>query len=44
MSPFKMINLFQDMMPNVFPQNVGLKVSRSAILMINRTQLQPKNH
>ena len=44
MSPLKMINLFQDMMPNLSPKNVGLEVSRPAIFMINRTQLKPKNH
>ena len=44
MSPLKMINLFQDMMPNFSPKNVGLEVSRPAIFMINRTQLKPKNH
>ena len=43
MSPLKMINLFQDMMPNFSPKNVGLEVSRPAILMVNRTQLKPKN-
>ena len=43
MSPLKMINLFQDMMPNFSPENVGLEVSRPAIFMINRTQLKPKN-
>ena len=43
MSPLKMINLFQDMMPNFSSQNVGFDVSRSAILMISRTQLKPKN-
>ena len=39
-----MINLFQDMMPNFSPKNVGLEVSRPTIFMINRTQLNPKNH
>ena len=43
-SPLKMINLFQDMMPNFSPKNVGLEISRPAIFMINRTQLKPKNH
>ena len=43
MSPLKMINLFQDMMPNVSPKNMDLEVSRPAIFMINRTQLKPKN-
>ena len=43
MSPLKMINLFHDMMPNIFPKNVGLEVLRPAIFMINRTQLKPKN-
>ena len=43
MSPLKIINLFQDMMPNFSPKNVGLEVSRPAIFMINRTQLKPKN-
>ena len=43
MSPLKMINLFQDMMPNLSPKNVGLEVSRPAIFMVNRTQLKPKN-
>ena len=38
-----MINLFQDMMPDFSPQNVGLEVSRPAIFMINMTQLKPKN-
>ena len=44
MSPLKMINLFQDMTPNICPQNVSLEVLRPAIFMINRTQLKPKNH
>ena len=44
MSPLKMINLFPDMMPNLSPKNVGLEVLRSAIFMINRTQLKPRNH
>ena len=44
MSPLKMINLFEGMMPNVSPKFVGLEVSRPAIFMINRTQLKPKNH
>ena len=35
MSPLKMINLFQDMMPNFPPKNAGLEVSRPAIFMIN---------
>ena len=39
MSPLKMINLFQDMMPNFSPKNVGLEVSRPVIFMVNRTQL-----
>ena len=43
MSPLKIINLFQDMMPNFSPKNVGLEVLRPAIFMINRTQLKPKN-
>ena len=43
MSPLKMINLFQDMMPNFFPKNVGVEVLRPATFMINRTQLKPKN-
>ena len=43
MSALKMINLFQGMMPNFSPKNVGLEVSRPAIFMINRTQLKPKN-
>ena len=43
MSPLKMINLFQAMMPN-FSLTVGLEVSRPAIFMVNRTQLKPKNH
>ena len=44
MSPLKMIDLFQDMMPNFPPPpNVGLEVLRLAIFMINRTQLKPKN-
>ena len=42
MSPLKMINPFQDMMPNFSPENVGLEVSRPAIFMINRTQLKPQ--
>ena len=42
MSPLKMVNLFQDMMPNISPKNVGLQVSRPAIFLINRTQLKPK--
>ena len=44
MSPLKMINLFQDMMPNFPPKNVGLEISRLAIFMIDRRQLKPKNH
>ena len=44
MSPFKMINLFQDMMPNFSPKNVRLEVLRRAIFMINRRQLKPINH
>ena len=44
MSPLKMINLFQDMMPNFSPKNVSLEVLRPAIFMINRTQLKPRNH
>ena len=45
MSPLKMINLFQYMMPYFSPKNVDLEVSKPAILMINRTtQLKPKNH
>ena len=43
MSPLKMINLFQDMMPSFPTKNVGLDVSRLAIFMINRSQLKPKN-
>ena len=43
-SPLKMINLFQDMMPNFSPKNVDLEFSRPAIFMINGTQLKPKNH
>ena len=43
MSALKMINLFQGMMPNFSPQNVGLEVSRPAIFIINMTQLKPKN-
>ena len=39
MAPLKMINLFQDMMPNLSPKNMGLEVSRTAIFMINKTQL-----
>ena len=39
----KMINLFQDMMPNFSAKNVGLEVLKPAIFMINRTQLKPKN-
>ena len=42
-SPLKMINLFQDMMPNFSPENVSLEVLRPVIFMINRTQLKPKN-
>ena len=42
MSALNMINLFQDMMPNFSPKNVGLEVSRPAIFMINWTQLKPK--
>ena len=42
MSALKMINLFQGMMPNFSPKNVGLEVSRPAIF-INMTQLKPKN-
>ena len=44
MSPLKMINLFQDMIPNFSPKNVGLEVSRPAFFMINRAQLKPINH
>ena len=44
MSPLKMINLFQNMMPNFPPKNVGLEVKRPANFVINRTQLNPKNH
>ena len=43
MSPWKIINIFQDMMPNFSPKNVGLEVSKPAIFMINRTELKPKN-
>ena len=42
MSPLKMINLSQDMMPNFFPKSVRLEVLRPAIFMIHRTQLKPK--
>ena len=42
MSSLKMINLFQDMMPNFSPENVGLELLRPAIFMINRTQLKPE--
>ena len=38
MGPLKMINIFQDTMPNV-----GIEVSKPAIFMINRTELKPKN-
>ena len=41
-SPLKMINLFQDIMPNFSPKNVGLEILRPVIFMINRTQLKPK--
>ena len=34
MSPLKIINLFQDMIPNFSPQNAGLEVLRPAIFMI----------
>ena len=44
MSSFKMISLFQDMMPNFSPKNVRLEVLRPAIVMINRRQLKPINH
>ena len=44
MFPLKMINLFQDMMPNFSPRNVDLEVSRPAIFMINWTQLKSINH
>ena len=44
MSPLKMINLFQDMMPDFSPKNVGFEVSRLAVFMINRRQLKPKDH
>ena len=44
MSPLKMINLFQAMMPNFSLKTAGLEVSRLAIFMVNRTQLKPKNH
>ena len=44
MYPLKMINLFQDMMTNFSPKNVGLEVSRRTVFMINRTQLNPTNH
>ena len=43
MSLLKMINLFQDMLPNFSHKNVGREVSRPAIFIINRTQLKPKN-
>ena len=43
MSPLKMINLSQDMMPNISPKSVGIEVSRPAIFMTNRTELKPKN-
>ena len=39
----KIINLFQDIMSNFSPKNVGLEVSRRATFLINRTQLYPKN-
>ena len=42
MSPLKMINLFQDMIPNFSATNVDLQVSRPVTFMINRTQLKPK--
>ena len=42
MSPLKMINLFQDMIPNFCPKAVGLQVSRPAILMIIRHSWSPK--
>ena len=44
MSLLKLINLFQDMMPNFSPKNVGLEVSGPAIFMTIRTQLKPKNY
>ena len=44
MSPLKIINLFQDMMPNFSPKNVGLEVSRPVIFRINRAQLESKIH
>ena len=44
MSPLKLINLFQDMMPSFSPKNVDLEVSRPAIFMINKTELKLKNH
>ena len=37
MSPLKMVNLFQDMIPNFSPKNVDLEVPRPAIFIINRT-------
>ena len=41
-SPLKMVNLFQDMMPNLFLKNKSLEVSRPTIFMTNRAQLNPK--
>ena len=44
-TPLKVINLFQDMIPNFSAKTVGLEASRPAFFMINyRTQLKPKNH
>ena len=43
LSSLKMINLFQNMMPNYFPKNLDLEVSRPVIFMIDRTQLKAKN-
>ena len=43
MSPLKMINLSQDMMPNFSPKSVGIEVLRPAIFIIHRTELKPKN-
>ena len=39
MSPLKMINLLQDMMPKFSPKNLGLEPLRPVIFMINRTHL-----
>ena len=41
MSPLKMINLLQDIIPNFSPKNLGLEPLRPVIFMINRRHLKP---